>query len=375
MRKPYRWDPCVEHRAEEAKKFFSQYYNEKNRKVLLIAGAGFDPRSTAFADLIAPSAANFRAFLIREERPTAPSTLVVRADQNAAKLSTIFQAHRIVSLSIFTSDNAVVGGTNAIKALAEESLSEFTDVVVDMSALSIGTSFPIVRYLVEQIVLGVAPRNLHIVVAHDPNLDDAVKAITSDIPDFIRGFRGGYGLDATATAAKLWLPQLSKGRRAVLSKLFDLIRPHDTCPVLPFPSGSPRLGDELVEEYLTEIESAWSVDARNIVYAAEDDPLDLYRTVLQLDDLRQRVFQESGGSLLVLSPSGKIMALGALMAALERDLPVAYVEAIGYSLDESAPLTVLAPDFVHVWLEGDAYPSARSPLVNRGAYTHEPARN
>jgi hypothetical protein len=53
----------------------------------------------------------------------------------------------------------------------------------------------------------------------------------------------------------------------------------------------------------------------------------------------------------VLSPVGsKVMALGALMAALERDLPVAHLESIGYDLDGSIPTTSEAPNLVHVWL-------------------------
>ncbi len=118
-----------------------------------------------------------------------------------------------------------------------------------------------------------------------------------------------------------------------------------------------------------ELESGWSVDTRNIVYAAEDDPLDLYRTILRLDDLRKPVFQEVGGSLLVLSPTGsKVMALGALMAALERDLPVAYLESIGYDLDGSVSTTSATPNLLHVWLEGDVYPQPR-PALRRGGTT------
>lgn len=68
-------------------------------------------------------------------------------------------------------------------------------------------------------------------------------------------------------------------------------------------------------------------DARSIVYADEGDPLD--RTILALDNLRKPVFAETGGSMLVLSPLGnEVMALGALMAALERDLPVVYLDRL-----------------------------------------------
>ena len=139
--------------------------------------------------------------------------------------------------------------------------------------------------------------------------------------------------------------------------------PHDTCPILPFPASNPRLGDTLAEEYLTELEDTWSVDTRNIVYTDEGDPLDLYRTILRLDALRQPVFAETGGSMLILSPLGsKVMALGALMAALERDLPVAHVESLGYDLEASVPEQIDQPDLIHVWLEGEVYPQPRPAL-------------
>ena len=161
---------------------------------------------------------------------------------------------------------------------------------------------------------------------------------------------------------------MATGRRRALGLLYDFVDPHDTCPILPFPASDPRLGDTLAEEYLTELESTWSVDTRNIVYADEGDPLDLYRTILRLDDLRQLVFEATGGSMLVLSPLGsKVMALGALMAALERDLPVAHLEPIGYELEASAPETIDPPNLIHVWLEGEVYPQPRPPLPMGGS--------
>ena len=169
--------------------------------------------------------------------------------------------------------------------------------------------------------------------------------------------RGRLTLDESASSIKMWLPHLASGKRAILRCLHDFVSPEDTCPVVPFPASKPRLGDILAEEYMSEIESGWSVDARDIVYADESDPLDLYRTILRLDDLRKPVFQEVGGSILVLSPVGsKVMALGALMAALERDLPVVHIESIGYNLRKSAASQINDSLIIHIWLEGDIYP-------------------
>lgn len=48
-----------------------------------------------------------------------------------------------------------------------------------------------------------------------------------------------------------------------------------------------------------------------------------------------------------------------MMAALERNLPVAYLESIGYELDASAPTDAPPTQLVHIWLEGDVYPEPR----------------
>ena len=67
--------------------------------------------------------------------------------------------------------------------------------------------------------------------------------------------------------------------------------------------------------------------------------------------------------MLILSPHGsKVMALGALMAALERDLPVAYIESIGYAVAADVLTNTVEPRILHLWLEGEAYPLQRATI-------------
>ena len=74
--------------------------------------------------------------------------------------------------------------------------------------------------------------------------------------------------------------------------------------------------------------------------------------------------------MLILSPlSSKATALGALMAAIERDLPVAHVESIGYELRTSVPQAIHQPDLIHVWLEDEAYPRPQPTLPIAGEAT------
>jgi hypothetical protein len=127
---------------------------------------------------------------------------------------------------------------------------------------------------------------------------------------------------------------------------------------LPFPSREARLADELIDHYRSEVESAWEVDARHLVYADERNPLDLYRTILKIADARHRVFEHVGGSLVLLSPLGsKALAIGSLMAAIERDFPVVHVEALGYTadFDKLDGRNAAEAELVHVWLAGEAF--------------------
>lgn len=367
MARERRWDPCISHRGAEVDSFIADYFALADRQVLLVAGAGFDPRSTAVATRLATTGIKLRALFLQETRPNPVQPLVDRAGANTEALLAAVADREVVPVNIFGADGAVTGGRNAIGMMTRQRFDGVTDVVVDISALSVGTSFPIIRYFVERVERGRGPPNIHIFVAHDPKLDADIRSIPSDAPGHVHGFKGGSTLDGSASAAKLWLPQLAAGRRTALGRLFDFVAPHDTCPILPFPAHNPRLGDALAEKYMVELESTWMVDTRNIVYADEGDPLDLYRTILRLDDLRRPVFEGAGGSLLVLSPLGsKVMALGALMAALERDLPVAHLEPIGYDLAAAVPDDIADPNLVHIWLEGEVYPAPRPALQTEG---------
>lgn len=367
MARELRWDPCVAHRGREVDDFIAEYFGLGARRVLLVAGAGFDPRSTAVAMRLAAASAVVRALFVQEIRPNPAQVLIERAGANTGALLAAVTDHEVVAVDIFGSDGAVTGGRNVISLLNRQDFEGVTDVVIDISALSAGTSFPMIRYFVERAERRRGPANIHIFVAHDPNLDADIRSIPSDAPGYIHGFKGSSTLDDSAAAAKLWLPQLVAGRKGALDRLYDFVAPHDTCPILPFPASNPRLGDALAEEYMVEFESTWAVDTRNIVYADEGDPLDLYRTILRLDDLRKPVFAGAGGSLLVLSPLGsKVMALGALLAALERDLPVAHLEPMGYSLATVIPDGIAAPNLVHIWLEGEVYPAPRPALQAAG---------
>lgn len=356
--KTTRWDRCIYHLGPHTASFLREYLAHARRRVLLVAGAGFDPRSTVAAELISTVApGRVRGFFLREERPQPDAPLVSRADAHEQALHHLVPGSTVARVDIFAPDNAVVGGRAAVSLVNVLPLDDVTDIFVDLSALSVGIAFPVVRHL-----LGVTARrglNLHVLVADEPATDAGITSTANDVADTVHGFKGGWGLDDHSRASRLWMPQLARGKRPVLERIRQRVQPHAVCPILPFPAANPRQPDELTEHYGEEFENAWQVDTRDVVYASERGPLDLYRTILRMDDARGRVFEEIGGSQIVLSPVGsKALALGALMASLERDFTIMYVEALGYTVDLNrldAARAGRPVDLVHVWLQGEAY--------------------
>jgi hypothetical protein len=361
MQQQVRWDPCIAHQgSEEVLSFMADYFDIK-KQILFIAGAGFDPRSTLLAKAINTHAkGNSTAVLIREERPSPPPALLALANQSSADIKPLFHKVFAMEIDILSNDGANIGGRSIVSKLRVFDFTPYTDIAVDISALSIGISFPIIKLLTTLYVQKKITANLHIFVSHAPELDGKIISTPSRSPSYIHGFTGGLGRDSARGSTVLWLPQMSIAKRESLLQIYSFVAPQDTCPIIPFPARDPRLGDKIMEAFIAEFESSWSVDAREIMYAAEDDPIGLYRTILELDDLRKPAFAAMGGSTLVLSPVGsKLMALGGLLASLERDLPVAYLESMGYNYN---PIDEQHSNFYHLWLEGDVYPANRTPL-------------
>lgn len=347
-----RWDRCILQRGDKSEAFVRSFFSDNDRRVLLVAGAGFDPRARRVAELLSPVlAGRLQGLFLREQRPNPDSTLVRLAEENVQALRELVNGAAIVPIQIFAPDEAVIGGREAINALRTHDLQPFTDIAIDASALSRGVIFPLVRYLLETVAKGV---NIHLFVVDDPSTDLDISTVAWDQPGYIHGFKGDIESANNPNAAKLWLPQLVSGEGAALDRIYRFVAPHDVCPILPFPAQDPKAPDRLIEHFISELQT-WDVDPRNIIYAHESNPLDVYRAITRIGDARRSIFAGTIGSRIVLSPVGsKVLSLGAMMAAIERDFPVVYVEAVAYKI--TAPDNPTGPvPILHLWLQGQAY--------------------
>lgn len=357
------WGNCITHFDDGVAKFIMEYFADNNRTCLLVAGAGFDPRSQAIASILSTALGpRLKAVLIREERGQSDPILLAQAESNERAIRALVADVEVWTIPIFSeTDNAPIGGTRIAERLRTLTpAADLTDIVLDISAMSLGIFYPAAKILLDRSEAD-SKLNFHVIVASDPVLDSRIVGEPASRAQPVRGFNGPNLQQSDLRQAKIWLPQLASMRREPLRRIKVAIEDvYKVCPILPFPASDPRRADALIQEYGEEIRGDWAVDARDFMYASESNPLDAFRSIETLkkryDKTVEGVFQPQ----LILSPGGsKVMAIGALMAAIRYDLAVHHVEALRYDI---VPIpnpveTNKKLSFVHVWLDGPIYAS------------------
>lgn len=357
------WENCVTHFDEGVDQFIDDFFSQTSRRCVLVAGAGFDPRAQRIArQLSAAMGERVHGLFIREDRGDPAIALQKLADENEAQLKSIIADTTVAHVQIFSADDgAPIGGHGVRSAIEGYKWPDgITDIVLDMSALSTGVGFPLARLLLEYAEARPAI-SLHLMVVSNPELDDRIVGEPSAQVQFVRGYSGPSGSYDALPVARIWLPQLGRGRVETLRRIRNTLDSvYKVCPVVPFPARNPRRADELLAEYQSQLLNEWQVDARDLIYVSERNPLDCYRTISTLKKRYDLTVEDVFFPQIILSPFGsKVTAVGAMMAALEHDLSVQYVETLRYEFDstgvkESAPPPDLA---VHVWLHGPVYGS------------------
>lgn len=353
------WDNCITNFDNEVDLFVADYFADTSRRVLLVAAAGFDPRSRRISEMLAHTLGNrLSAVFIREERLGASDALIEQADENETTLKVIVPDSTVFRIDIFADDGAPVGGSRIVSLLGQHPIADdVTDVILDLSALSIGIGFPAAKMLLGDCE-ATCNRTFHLMIISNPEMDDKISSVPSSRAGSVKGFSlpieaEGQGL------AQVWIPQLARGRTSVLTQIGAAIgRCYKICPLLPFPARDPRRADDLLSEYRTALVDEWEVDPRDVVYASERNPLDCYRTLSTLKMRFERTVKGTYEPRIVLSPVGsKVLAAGALMAAIEHDMAVQYIETESY-LFLPEPTQVDPPDMsVHLILSGPLYAS------------------
>ena len=365
------WERCIVHFDKDVSDFVSRYFGQSDRRCLVVLGAGFDPRSAKIPELLSRVMGDrLHALMVREERGVAAERLQAAADRNETEILRLIPEAEIVVVDVFAADGAVIVGQRIVRALQENVLPEgLTDIVLDTSALSTGVAFPAAAYLLALCEAPGSAINCHLMIASNPELDARIVGETAEKTTIAKGYDGNYGKTGDDRVASMWLPQLGHRSNGALSRLNADQDYYKICPVLPFPARDPRRPDELIREYVAELFQAWNVGPRDLIFASERNPVDMYRTLSVLKKRYEKTVSGFYTPQIVVSPLGsKVMAAGAMMAAIEHGLTVKYVEAMRYEI-EPFPVGSSSSDaqdlLVHVWLHGYVYNALSIPRVER----------
>ena len=350
--------------------FFLEHFAGGPRSVLVVMARSFDPRSTLGLELLVSAggegARDVRLITYAEEGMTGSPELAARVESNEARVRELVEGKGEVTEHMleFYSGGRRVASQRASEIMTRfDQIEPYTDVVVDVSGMPRGVFFPMIARLLHLIdesrrKSGRDRPNLFILVAEDPGLDAAItQEGIEEFADYVATFRGAFDQEARSNVPKVWIPILGENRQIQLERIYDLVKPDEICPVLPSPAKDPRRADNIMRDYHDLLFNQLVVDPRNIVFAAERNPFEVYRTlrevVLHYDD----ALAPLGGSRMALSSlSSKLMSLGTLLAAYELKrsglkVAVAHVDSQQYSLQRP----ILDSEVFGLWLAGECY--------------------
>lgn len=354
--------------------FWKAFLAERKRNLLFVLGHGFDARMCdGIERVLSLGGEGTRdvALIAFDEGAESPSQIyLTQRTANGERLEKLVQGRGTIGhrdIKMFSDDNRRIGARSIAQEFASSAeFRSYTDVVVDISALPRSLYMPLLAKLLA-LFDGEAKdgekRNLHVIVSHSPAIDGAiVEEGLEESASYLFGFAAAaLESESTSGQPKIWIPVLGKRQPAQLERINQFVMPDEICPLLPSPARDPREGDSIMIEYRELLFDQLRVEPRNIIYAAESNPFEVYRQLMRSILHYDRALKPLGGCKVALSAmSSKLASMGVLLAAYElgrRDpkvtVGVAHVESQGYRVESNgtAPSTTLFT----MWLSGECY--------------------
>jgi len=363
-----RWDQYHIEKGARVREFWQT--RRIGGRTLHVMGLGFDPRTPLILEiLVGAGTGPIDVRLLHfDEGPDSVSqryATEVSANEEMVRSLVAKSGGRVTDIHVpMIEEDRRVGGRRVGTLATDVGFHGYSDVIVDISALPRALYFPLIRAFLKYVDTNQAgasseTTNLHVTLSESPTFDASVREQLTERAEFLPGFLGTVELEQDEDMPRVWAPVLGEQQSEALKLIEQKARVLDNapeiCPVLPFPALDPRRGDRLLLEYRGLFDS-WRVDPRNIIYASEHNPFDVYRQLCALYDRYSRALQPLRGAKMIISAhSSKLLSLGALLAACDRpEVAVAYVEAQGYQVD--GPLTPPADTVPYeIWIAGEPY--------------------
>lgn len=321
-----RWDPYSLTNDKAFGDFWSAHLAQRQRRLLLVLGKGFDVRALETAKRLRALDADVTVWLLAFNNGHEDTDLRrERTAQNANGLAELFDAAHIqeVDIDIGGAFASPVASQNTYAKLREAGdPTEFDDVIVDISAMPRMVAMTSVAVLLRRLDDAAAEGkcvNLHIATAESVSADlSAGQGSLRDQVSFVRGFSGEFTAQTSRDLPHVWFPVLGERQRDRLDRIHQHLTPDEICPVAPFPSREPRRGDEIIYEHRDILFDTFQVEPRNILLACEYNPFEAYKQVFEAMDRYRRTLSELGGCKAFVSPlSSKLLSIAVLLACYD----------------------------------------------------------
>lgn len=379
MSNSLRWDPYALIRGnEEVSDFIGNHFENENR-VLYILGKGFDPRmNLGLKKLlqIRPEL-NIRCLLIEFDEGKNSYSLNYQdyVNDNYAELQKLGKpiTEKNIKLLDGTGNKRRRVGDKGVSTLINNytEISDYTDIIIDISSLPrgiffslIGTILAVVQHA-ETSLNPVHSQNVFVLTSENVKLDAEIaeEGIDEEL-NYPHGFSGGVEL--SLQNPKIWFPILGEGKYTQIQKAYSKLTPHEICPLLPFPSRNPRRSDDLILEYHRLIFDELRIERQNIMYAPEQNPFEVYRTLYSAIRNYDSALSILNGCRAIISTfSSKLLSIGALLAAYQLhnmddpplNVGILNVDAQGYRIkDEKRFKSLVGETEIFIsWLLGEPY--------------------
>lgn len=374
-----RWENYFMKSNGQFETFWKSYQEKENPDILFIMGMGFDPRTNIGIESVYSKRTTqqldtilLRYYKTADEVGTAPEKII---QEHLDRLNNFLKngglsAPQIKDIFLRSEDDKSIASISATYIIPDFSvLEKYTDIVIDISAMPRGVFIPLINKCLDLIdnynINNIIKKNLHVIVTENSILDSFIKDEgTDEVATYIHGFRIKE-IDKTGNQKQVWIPILGENQVNQYEKIKIELNPVEVCPVMPFPCDDLRRGDKLIIEYQEKILNDNNVEMKNIVYADESNPFQVYRLLNRTIHRYNESFKLLTGCKIILSVlSSKLLTVGAFMAAYEKkkegsNIGIMHVESLKNDLSaeyENKKNEIAKHNkLFEIWLAGTPY--------------------
>ena len=377
-----RWENYFMRSNGNFETFWKTYQEQNSPDILFIMGMGFDPRTNLGIEAIFSTKTKqrrdtilLRYFKTIDDIETPP---VLEVKEHLDRLNSFLQnagfpAPQVKNTVFRSEDDKSIASINATYIIPDFSIFEkYSDIIIDISAMPRGIFIPLINKcldLVDQYnAVNDKKKNLHVIVTENSKLDSFIEDRgTDETATYIHGFRIKE-IGKTDEQKEVWIPILGENQTNQFDKIKLELNPVEVCPILPFPCDDLRRGDKLIIEYQERLLNDNNEELKNIVYADESNPFQVYRLLNKTIQRYNESFALLAGCKIIVSAlSSKLLTVGAFMAAYEKkkeglNIGIMHVESLRHELSSEYPDQKIEiakhNKLFEIWLAGAPYNEA-----------------